>query len=917
MPPMKRTSLWVAGLAGALCLLRTAAAEDLGHDIDIPFHKVVLKNGLTLIVHEDHKAPIVAVNVWYHVGSKNEKPGKTGFAHLFEHLMFNGSEHFDDDYFKAVEPVGATDLNGTTNEDRTNYFQNAPKEALDLLLWLESDRMGHLLGAITQEKLDEQRGVVQNEKRQGENQPYGLAWERLTKAMYPVGHPYSWTVIGSMEDLNAASLDDVHEWFKTYYGAANATVVVAGDVDTDEVVKKVEHYFGDIPSGPPLVRHRAWIAKRSGSHREIAQDRVPQSRLYMAWNIPQWGSEAVDHLELAGDILANGKNSRLYKRLVYEDQIASDVQAMISEGEIGGAFLLMATARPGTDLADVEAAVRGELDLFLSRGPTRREVDRAQTEHVASFIRSAERIGGFGGKSDVLAENQVYGSQPDFYKTSLARIRAATPSAVRDAASEWLGDGVYILEIHPFENYSAAEESADRTSLPQPEIKAEVTFPELQRAHLDNGLKIILAERHAVPVIRFSLVVDSGYASDHGGKAGTAKLAMNMLDEGTRSRSSLEISDELARLGATLSAGSSLDSSIVTLSALKGNVPASLDIFADVVLNPSFPESELQRLRQEQLDTVKQEKSSPVAMALRVFPRLIYGSDHSYGNPFTGSGTDESVAAISEEDVRGFHTAWFRPNNATLVITGDTTLQEIQPRIEALFRKWKPGEVPAKTLTHVAPGTQSSVYLIDRPGSIQSVIIAGHVAPPKSYVNDLAMDAMNQVLGGSFTARINMNLREDKHWSYGARAVLPDARGQRPYILLAPVQTDKTKESMEEIKKEVDIIQGTQPITEEELKKVRNNKTLKLPGAWETIASVEDSILEIVQFALADDYFRSYPDKVRALQLADVQAEADTVLMPDRLIWVVVGDRSKIEEGIQSLNFGTIQFVDADGKPVK
>src|SRR5438093_5380327 len=271
----------------SLCLTLAAAQKpDLTSNLQLPHKKFVLKNGLTLIVHEDHKAPIVAVNVWYHVGSKNEKPGKTGFAHLFEHLMFNGSEHFDDDYFKAMEKVGATDLNGTTSEDRTNYFENAPKDALDFLLWMESDRMGHLVGAINQAKLDEQRGVVQNEKRQGENQPYGLVHELVTKASYPAGHPYSWTVIGSMEDLNAASLSDVQEWFKTYYGPSNSVLSIAGDIDANTARQKVEKYFGDIPAGPPISANRVWIAKMSGAHRQVAQDRVPQARIYKLWNVP-------------------------------------------------------------------------------------------------------------------------------------------------------------------------------------------------------------------------------------------------------------------------------------------------------------------------------------------------------------------------------------------------------------------------------------------------------------------------------------------------------------------------------------------------------------------------------------------------------------------------------------------------------
>ena len=303
-----------------------------GAEIDVPHQKFVLDNGLTLIVHEDHKAPIVAVNVWYHVGSKNERPGKTGFAHLFEHLMFNGSEHYDDDYFQPLERVGATDMNGTTNNDRTNYFQNVPSSALDLVLWMESDRMGHMIGAITQAKLDEQRGVVQNEKRQGENQPYGRARILIAENTYPAGHPYSWSVIGSMDDLQAASLDDVHQWFRDYYGAANVVLSIAGDVDTADVKARVEAFFGDIPSGPPVERQQVRIAKRSGTQRQRIEDNVPQARVYNVWNVPQWGSAPSDYLSLVAGILGSGKTSRLDKRLVYDDQIATESRRSCPRG---------------------------------------------------------------------------------------------------------------------------------------------------------------------------------------------------------------------------------------------------------------------------------------------------------------------------------------------------------------------------------------------------------------------------------------------------------------------------------------------------------------------------------------------------------------------------------------------------------
>src|SRR6266704_2562232 len=366
-----RVTVMILVLAFAACgVFAPRLRAQSGADVDIPFQKLVLNNGLTLIVHEDHKAPIVAVNLWYHVGSKNEKLGKTGFAHLFEHLMFGGSEHASGRYIDAMEKIGATDLNGTTNTDRTNYFEDVPTNALDYTLWMESDRMGHLLGALDQKTLDLQRGVVQNEKRQGENQPYGVTRLLITQNSYPAGHPYSWTTIGEMADLDAASMKDVQEWFKTYYGPSNVILVLAGDIDAKTAKEKAEKYFGDIPAGPPVAHQEAWIAKMTGTHRQKVQDRVPQARIYKIWNIPEYGNAAADYLDLVSDVLSTGKTSRFYKRLVYDDQIATNANAFVALSEIGGQFRVQATARPGQDLAQVEKELDEELARFLREGPT-------------------------------------------------------------------------------------------------------------------------------------------------------------------------------------------------------------------------------------------------------------------------------------------------------------------------------------------------------------------------------------------------------------------------------------------------------------------------------------------------------------------------------------------------------------------
>lgn len=908
MKTMLTCALTVAAVGTASAKIRPT------NTIDIPYTKVVLPNGLTVIVHEDHKAPIVSVNVWYHVGSKNEKPGKTGFAHLFEHLMFNGSEHFNKDYFEALKKVGATEANGTTNEDRTNYFQNAPKDALDYLLWLESDRMGHLLGAIDQAKLDEQRGVVQNEKRQYENEPYAISEELITKGTWPPGHPYSWTVIGSMEDLNAATLEDVHEWFKKYYGAANAVLSIAGDVNTDEVIKKVEKYFGHIPSGPPLARHKAWVPILQTNVRQVAHDRVPQARIYKVWNIPQYGTKELNILDLASDILGYGKNSRLYKRLVYKDQIATDVSAYIDPREIASQFYIVATAKPDGDLSKVEQAINEELEKFLKNGPTQKEMQRVKNQFEASFIRGIERIGGFGGKSDVLAYNYVFTGNPDYYKVRLQEVLSATAAEVHQISKKWLTNCHYTLEILPYPKYSTNPPAVDRSTLPVPELKPESRFPKLERSELSNGLKIILARQPTIPVVEFDLILNAGYASDSISAPGTARLAMAMLMEGTKKRTSLQISEELAMLGAMMGCGSDLDSSYVSLSALKKNLDKSLDIFADVILNPTFPAADFKRLQQQTLAGIKREKTQPGSMGMRVLPKLLYGQGHAYSIPFTGSGTEESVAKLTPADMKKFHSTWFKPNNATLIIVGDTTMEEIKPKIERLFKNWKPAEVPKLNIAQIDPRSlKRAVYIVDRPGSIQSFIFAANIATPKADPDDIAIKIMNKVLGGDFTSRINMNLREDKHWTYGAHSTIPDARGQRPFLAYAPVQTDKTKDAMLEMAKELEGVVSTKPITKEEFEEAIKDQSLKLAGIWETMNRVGNSIAEIVKFGLPDDYYQTYAQRLQSINLETVNNVAKRIVLPENTIWVVVGDRSKIEADIKSLNFGEIKLIDSDG----
>lgn len=906
----------IAASLAMLPLAQAAAPASSKVDIaipDIPYTKFVLKNGLTLLVHEDHKAPIVAVNTWYHVGSKNEKVGKTGFAHLFEHLMFSGSENFNKTYINAMERIGATNLNGTTNNDRTNYFENVPTSMLDYALFAESDRMGHLLGVVDQKKLDLQRGVVQNEKRQGENQPYGVAYQLLTENTYPVGHPYSWTVIGSMKDLDAASMSDVQEWFKTNYGPNNTTIVLAGDITPEQAREKVEKYFGDIPAGPPLAKHEAWIAKRTGTHRTTVQDRVPQARLYRVWNVPGAHTATEPLLDLAAHILGGGKTSRFYKRLVYKEQLATSATASNDSNEIAGQFDLVLTARPGVDLKKLETAADEELRALMKTGPTAAELELAKTASLARYVRIVERIGGFGGKSDLLASCQTYTGNPTCYKDYLKAIKAATPAQIKQAMNEWLSDGDFLLDVQPFPTGLATSAKLDRSKEPAMGKPESLNLPAMQRATLSNGLTVVLAERHAAPIVNFNMMIDSGYASDSNDLPGVASLSMRMLGEGTASRNSLKIGEEFESLGANYSSSSNLDGASVRMDVLKATMPKALDVYADIILHPAFAQNEIDRLKKDQLAAIQREKVNPNAMALRVIPGLLYGKGHAYSLPMSGTGTEAAVAKIKRDDLVAYHHTWFKPNNATLLVVGDTTMAELTPLLEKAFAGWKAGDVPKKNVVEVQQPAKTVVYLMDRPGALQSVIYGVQLAPPRNSPDAVQLGVVNNIFGGTFSSRINMNLREDKHWSYGVRSQLPPAVGQRLFLSSSPVQTDKTKEALHELVSEYGYIAGAKPITAAELMDAQTNETLGLPGQFESASQLSNAYSTILQYKLPETYYNTFTGTVMAMTPEQTNALAAKSFMPGKLVWLVVGDMSKVESGIRDLKLGEVRKIDADG----
>jgi predicted Zn-dependent peptidase len=910
---------------------------------DIAFDEFKLANGLRVIVHTDRKAPIVAVNIWYHVGSKDEALGRSGFAHLFEHLMFQGSENHKHEFFEPFELVGATDQNGTTNSDRTNYFQNVPTTALDMALWMESDRMGHLLGAIDQKVLDEQRGVVQNEKRQGENQPYGQVWERLFASIYPERHPYHHTTIGSMNDLNAAKLDDVKNWFKSWYGPNNAVLVLAGDIDVATAKEKVTKYFGDIAPTATVPKMKPQIAARRTTTREELKDRVPQARIYRVWNIPQFGSVDSDRLELLAHILGGARSSRLERRLVHTDKTMDSVSASAWSSEIGGVFMITGNVKTGVEVATVEKAIDEELKKLLEKGPTAAELKRSQTVLRADFIRGIERIGGFGGKADTLAQCAAFTGKASCFRASLATIASATPASLQAVGRKWLSKGDHVIVVTPGDRTPLVEPPAvadlpptrvppaakglrtvasdvDRSKGPPvADTFPALKFPPLHRATLSNGLKVILVERPELPLVQMSLQFDqAGFASDPTDKQGLASFAMNMLDEGAGELDALQLGDKLEALGANLQAGASLDNATIYLSSLSENLEPSLAVLSDVLLRAKLDPKEIERVRAQWLAGIEQEKARPDSLARRLLAPVLYGKGHPYAAPPYGTGNETSIAALSRAELASWLKEHLRPDSATLMVVGDTTLAALTPELERAFAAWKaPGGGSISAIPSVKLPRKPRVYLVDQPGAIQATIVVAEVVPSSKDAGAVDFETANAILGGTFTSRLNMNLREDKHWAYGARAGVDNAIGQRTWAASASVQIDKTVESIREMQKEVTkYATGNAPATAAELSKIQSQQVRRLPGSYETGGAVLGTIAEIVRYGRPDDWPVERAKKVQHMTLARTGPAMKTI-KPEALTWVIVGDLSKIEKGVRDLKIGDVKVLDADGKVVR
>ena len=904
---------WYACLVAAALFLTNAYGQKLP---EIKFEKYELPNGLDVILHVDSTLPMVSVNIWYHVGSQNEKPGRTGFAHLFEHMMFQGSEHHNSGYFEPLESVGGT-ANGSTTEDRTNYLENIPSQYLETALWLESDRMGYLVPAMTQERLDNQRDVVKNERRERvENQPYGKLEEILKSLMFPKDHPYSWSVLGSMADLSAASRDDVIEFFQRYYVPNNASLCIAGDFDPATAKQLVEKYFGPIPPGPAIDRLQEWIPEFDGIRRAVAEDNVNLPQLTMAWHAPQVYKPGDAELDLLAAILGSGKNSRLYKSLVYDKQIAQSVSVGLVSQELGSVFHITATAQQGHSLDEIERAIDDELRKLLVTGITREEFNLAQTQYEAYFVRSLERVGDFYGRADLLNAYNIRLGDPGRFQWDLDRYLTTTPAKVMEFARRYIDlNKRGIVSIVPRTEVTAATADFDRSIKPAPGPRLAFEPPMPQAATLSNGLELYVIERQDLPLVQVNLVIKSGFAADPPQLPGLASLTADLLDEGTKSRTSLEISDEARSLGTFLAANSGFDMTTVSINAMKKNLDQSLDLLADVTLHPVFPASELERLRKMYLGRIALQAKDPGAQAFKAFYQRLYGEGHPYAQPYTGTGTEASMNTVTLADVTAFYRNHYLPNNAVVIVVGDITLDAAKAELERAFKSWKPGTAPKVTIPTPEVPSGTKIYIVDNPGAPQSMVVAGHLGLARGSSDYIPASLVNFILGGESIARLYMNLRQDKGYTYGAYSSFTSRVGTGAFVAYAPVQTEVTKETVTELIKEIRGICGDRAISAEELKASQSYLTEQLIQSFETIGAMAGQVALQIINGLPMDYWRKYPDVANAVDLAAANAMARKLIHPDDLIIVVYGDRAKVEAGLRELNVGEVVPLETAGLP--
>ena len=917
---------------GAQSAPPAAAAHKLP---EIKYAKYTLPNGLTVLTHEDHRLPLVAVDLWYHVGPLNERPGRTGFAHLFEHMMFEGSEHVGEKaHIKFVQAAGATDVNGTTDFDRTNYFETMPSNQLELALWLESDRMGFLMEGLNRELLTNQRDVVRNERRQGEGRPYDVAEEQMFHLLLPKGHPYYGVVIGSHADIESARIADVRDFHQQFYTPNNASIAIAGDFDPVKLKALLTKYFGPIPKGPAVPAVTAVTPPITEQRRATVTDTVQLSQLKIAWLTPAAFTPDSYSVDSAAYALGGGKASRLDEALVYKSQTAQNVSCDSGPLKLVGITDCTITARPGVKLEDLEAAFWSELAKLQQDGPTADEVASAKALSLTQKINGLQRLGGFGGIADTLDRYNQYTGDPDFLPKDVAMTEAVTKASVKAAAAKYLRKdsavvvycvpGKKVLDdvprspadtdagvklVNPYTPEFEASQDWRKTK-PAPGPPPVMHLPAPEEFTLANGLKVLLVENHALPILSAEIVSRAGSENDSAAKSGLASLTAEVMSDGTTSRDLMKLATDEERIGAHLTTGAGMESGGVSIDMLTSHTNEGMNLLADVVEHPGFRAEDVDRRRKQRLVRIAQETDNVQSMAMRVGPKLVFG-DAPYGR--SGTGTAESVGSLTSADLSDFYKAHYGPKDSALILSGDVTRAQAERLAHEYFGKWT-GATETAAIAPQAPAPQPThVVIVDKPGAPQTALQAFGIGVAADSPDDQALTVMNYTLGASFASRINMNLREVHGYTYGARSGFTQYVDGGMFVAGGLVRTDVTAAAAKELMGEIRNFPA-KPSTADELAEAKEASVRSLPGRFETTSAIVRAVENIYVYGRPLDYYTKLPTKFQAVTQEDIARVAGRYLHPDQLVIVAAGDRAKIEPTLKDAGLGPVEVRDINGK---
>jgi zinc protease len=919
-------------ILAAASLLFTGCLEDAS-SLSIGYEKYTLPNGLEVILHKDTSDPIVAVAVQYHVGSNREERGKTGFAHLFEHMMFQESQHIgQDQFFKKIQEAGGT-LNGGTGRDATSYYEVLPKNALEMALWMEADRMGYLLSTVTPEAFANQQGVVINEKKQRmDNQPYGYTWYAMNKLLYPEGHPYSWPVIGSVKDLMNATVEDIQKFHGKYYVPNNATLVVAGDFDRKQAKKWISKYFGEIKPAKSVKDPEpipVSLDKQRRAYYECPFAKSPQlSMVFPAVPSFHEDSYALDYLS---DLLSDGKNAPLYKVLVEEKKLTPGIGANNSGGEIAGAFLFSTRAFPTTSLGDVEDAIKEALKWFETEGFTAQDLKRLKARTETRFYNGLSSI---LSKSFRLAFYNEYAGSPDFIKDDLKRTLAVTEEDIWCVYNKYIKDKPYVLlnvipkgktellaknmdkleiESDPvmdesilgqagdgMTNITSISSSFDRSVEPEKGPDPLLNLPDVWQADLKNGIKVYGIEHTELPLVQFNITIRGGQLLDSTNKVGVAALMGALMNEGTKNKTPLELENAIKDLGASISVRSGRESVTMQASCLASKFDDVYKLAEEMLLEPRWDEKEFQRIKQQTLEGIKRSKANPGSISARKFSRLLYGPNHIFGYP--SSGTEESVASITIDDLKEYYKKNISPTEAHIAVTGDISQDRAVQAFASLCDSWQKKTVRFPKYALPSDPKKAQLYFVDFPGAKQSQIRIGYLALPYTDPDYYPAFVMNFPLGGTFNSRLNSILREEKGYTYGARSRFSGTKIPGPFSASSAVMTSATEDSVK-IFDNV-LTKYHTGITDNDLATAKNALLKSNSRRFETLGALRGMLNTIAKYNLPFDYVKDHEKIVMAMTRDRMEQLAREYITPEKMVCLVVGDAATQLEPLKTIGLG-------------